>query len=379
MNNIINTALLKEHLKRFWAIPTLSALVLLLGVYAPMFGNTSSHNSALQLINIVSMGNVLMMSAIMLTPVVAVLCTFEFFFKKRAVTAFYSMPMNKDQLFATNAIAGTILSLIPIFVFCVILLLPLNFGYSDINFDLSYIRYGYEHLLKYGDNSFPLIAGLFLRLSLVTLFYFSLAWLAFSLSGHRIIGLIILVVMPFIPLAFIGLLEFIANEYAGRGHFSIISGRTFEWTAVCLYPVAWGGRIRATRIIDPSEAIMIPAIVCTTLTVAMSTGAYIISSIRKPERTGDSVMFIPVKNVLIFLFAFSFMFFGGLLFEGIWDNIAMMHIGLIVGFTIGYAVAQMIAEKSFQIFGKLKYFPYFFGTITVLYLLMLFVTKVILS
>jgi hypothetical protein len=90
-------------------------------------------------------------------------------------------------------------------------------------------------------------------------------------------------------------------------------------------------------------------------------GAFVLSHRRKPERTGNSIMFNPVKNVLVFIVSVIGMVILSVLFWATTDSVAMFYIGMAVGFAIGYVIAQMIAEKSLMIGEKLKYFPAFGG------------------
>ncbi|MCL1884817.1 MAG: hypothetical protein FWF81_13820 [Defluviitaleaceae bacterium] len=393
MSSLFNKALLTEQLKRFWAIPAIAILVYVLGVYVPLVnaGTNREWWAMQQLVHIITLGNGVALFTVVATPIAAAFCTFGCFFNKRATTAFYTFPLNKTQLFATNALAGTILSLIPVLVFCILLLFPL--GFHDVIIETESFRYTWDGQRIYNSpqaqlpltllpggvnhdaviNTIPIIAGLFMRMALITVFYFAMAWLAFSLAGHGIIALLICGIMPFVPFAFISLAGLIAQLYI-FGHISsffVLSSQFFAYHN----PAVWGNILNHFQGLSRMQAVIIPYTTNTILTITMFAGAFAVSRIRKPERTGNSVMFGPVKNVLVFLVSFvGMLIVGGILFATS-ESLFMLHVGFIIGFAIAYVIAQMIAEKSFYIFPKLKYLLHFTGVATASYIIILLVTQ----
>jgi ABC-2 type transport system permease protein len=361
MSKLINKALLTEQLKRLWAIPALSFTALMLLVYLPLVNDRGYGRLSLR--TVLEMQNFFMLFVMVVTCVMAAFSVFRFFFNRRASTSFYAMPLNKTQLFSTNALAGIILSLLPIFAFCLVLLIPL---------DNSFSAYEYARLFEPVKNTPPAVLLLFLRMSLSAVFYFALAWLAFSLAGHGLIALLIVAVMPFVPLAFYGLLEVIGNMYV-FGYYSMNFGTTYGFFIAYHTPVAWG--ILTSLGYGSFATMVVPFITYTVLTLAFFAGAYFISRSRKPERTGDSVIFAPVKNVLIFLVAFLAQCILGMIFYAFNRDVVMMHVGFVLGFLIGYVIAQMIAEKSFHILEKIKYTPHFVAVAAGLYIFMLIFTQ----
>jgi hypothetical protein len=389
---MINKALLTEHLKRFWAVPALAALVYLLAVFLPLHDN-NPWGTMRQLVNIIVMINPIMIFVMVITPVITAFCTFGCFFNKKSVTAFYSMPLNKKQLFCTNALAGIILSLLPVLFFCILLLFPIPYhGEIGIQMQENSINHGADvfpfspqgnlplTLLPDGGtvgaglNTFPIIAGLFLRMALATVFYFAVAWLGFSLAGHGFIGLLIVGVLPFVPIAFVGLTELIVQYYV-FGLRTLISGTAAEAFFVYHNPALWGLLISRDYIYDITGAVLIPVLVYIVLTAAMLVGAYFISRRRKPERTGNSVVFNPVKNVLVFFVAMGGMFIVAAIMYSTNESIFMMHVGMLIGFAAGYFIAQMIAEKTFHVLGKLKFLPHFTGVAAGIYITVILVTQ----
>ncbi|MCL1877692.1 MAG: hypothetical protein FWF80_02425 [Defluviitaleaceae bacterium] len=391
---MINSALLGEQLKRFWAIPVISAVVFLLAVYLPAVRG-DHWDSLRHVVDIISMRTFYMQLILVATPVVSAFCVFGSFFNKRAATVFYSIPLTKNQVFVTNAAAGIILCALPIVFFSGVLLLPLALNQGFLETHAAYaeaglLRYRVENVFSpqyhlphailpngwIADapiNTLPIIGGLFLRMLLTSVFYFGVAWLAFSLAGHGFTALVIVGALPFVPTIAMAMVDGTGVMYV----FGYDSTTAFANQSLFLAyhnPAAWGTLLRGGAL-SHTQAVIIPVIIYIVLGAAIYAGAFFVSRARKPERVGTPVMFAPVKNVLVFLMSFSVMIFMGLMFLMIDYSVIMMHVGFVVGFAIGYAAAQMIAEKSFYIGGKLKFFAHFAGIAAAIYIAMLVATQ----
>lgn len=390
---MVNKTLLLEQIKRFWAIPALATLAFVLAVYLPLHAAGDNYWAAMNMmVNIITMRDSFMMFITVVTPVIVAFCTFGCFFNKQAVTNFYSLPMNKSQLFATNALAGIILSLIPVFIFCALMFIPFNFGtISDSRFvsvteDWTFnwdTVVGHRVPVPMGAipsgvmdgfviNTPAVVASFFLRMVIVTLFYFGVAWLAFSLAGNGIIALLIVAVMPFVPWVLVELSRITAFAYVFGYH---ADASNFSRLFMAYHnPAAWGSIIRPD-VLNHTQAVIIPALIYLVLGAIIYAGAYFVSRARKPERTGNSVMFAPVKNVLIFMVSLLAMIILGIVFFAMFESFAMLHVGFALGFVIGNIVAQMIAEKSFYIASKIKYVPVFSGVAAAVYIFVLVFTQ----
>jgi hypothetical protein len=393
---MFNKALFFEQLKRFWAIPALASLAYLLAVYAPVFSGDLWQSIAAQ-VDIITMGNNIMIFIMALTPIVAAFCVFGCFFNKKTATAFYSFPVNKKQLLATNALVGIILSIIPVIFFCALLLLPTNFHrelqewhatvseqnrltevFIDYDFspqgNIPHTLLSPENMVKDAPlNTLPIIAGLFMRMVLATLFYFAVAWLAFSLAGHGLVALLLSAVLPFIPTILFYMVELVGILYV-FGYVTLLPEVQSTFIAYS-NPAMWETVLRADHLFTQVQALWLPVLIYSVLTLAMLAGAYVISRRRKTERTGNSIMFVPIKNVLVFMLSFLGMLIVGALAYLLNNSVALMHAGFVLGFAIGYVIAQMIAEKSFYVFAKIKFLPHFSAVAAAMYVSMLLITQ----
>jgi hypothetical protein len=316
-----------------------------------------------------------MMLIVSIVPLVAAVFTFGSFFGKKAVTAFYSMPVNKTQLFTTNALAGLILSIIPVIIFCAMLLFP--FEREAVGFMANPLNLLGRQIVHDGIspdaslNALPLVFGLFLRLLTAAVFYIGMCWLALTLAGNRIVGILIAIVMPFVLFGLLSLAILTGALFVFG--FSAISGVWTTQFVVYHNPAAWGFMFgwEFTRF----EAVWLPVIFYTVIGAGMFAAAFAISRRRKAERTGNSVMFSPVKNVLIFLLSTFIAIIMSAIMYGSTDSVIFFYVGMAVGFLGGYILSQMIAEKTLYIRAKMKYFPAFGGLAAGLVVAMILFTQ----
>jgi hypothetical protein len=188
--------------------------------------------------------------------------------------------------------------------------------------------------------------------------------------------------LPFIPAAVHGLLLGIANLYV-FGTCTTGFPRDISTTLIFSNPVLWsagtGGRhlfilgMSITR--SGAGELFLHYIIYTVIAVALFAISYLCCRKRKHERTGDSVVFKPVKNVLVFILAMGGMVIGAAFFMSMFQSRFWWYTGGITGFVLLYFIGQMIAEKSFGIIKqKAKSLIYFGGTIIALYVAMIIVT-----
>jgi len=385
MNKLVNKALLVENFKLYWVVPALSILAYLLFMIFPLFAADADQQwgRARVITNIMAMQHPIILISIIAVPAIAVLCVTGQFFSKKRATALYSFPITKNQMFLTNALSGIILTLAPLLIVGLFLLIPIRFPELADNRWL-FENSGFRNFFTGADiapgmllNPAGQVLALLLRIVITKLFYFGLFMLAFSVAGHKVIAILLAAVMPFVAILAYALYVMLEMFYvfgsAGRTDFTDF----FDTVARYSNPVfAWS---------DSFDAGIHLYFWFATLTIVFFVAAFVINRLRKTERTGDSIMFSPVKNVLVFLVAiaaaifvvmFASTFFNISAFTA---NVAFYYVGLMVGFTLGFIIGQMIAEKTLAIGHKLKTFPLFAGVAVVLYVVMLIFTQFVIT
>ncbi|MCL2286677.1 MAG: hypothetical protein FWC32_10000 [Firmicutes bacterium] len=398
MKSLINTALLQEQLKRFWVIAVVPMLIYLLSIVVPLHNaghNTIGPQQSRFMLNILTMGYPTIIFAMVLVPFCVAMALYPYNFNSTATSAFYTFPVTKRQLFWTNFAAGAILILLPLLVLSLILLVPIYFnpGYQFSYWEgvqSSWRNVHLPHTLFPNDlaegavmNTFRQMAGFFARAAIGFMFYYGVFLIAVNVAGNRVVSVLLCGALPFIPVAVHGLFWGIGMLYV-FGTSGVDSGRQIVETLLLTNPVIWmvviGGQMRRFLGLffirgGGQSGLMLYYIFYTVSTAVFLAIAYVCSCKRKLERTGDSVVFTSLKNVLVFILSMAGMVMMGIFGIHLLESRFGMYLGGIIGFVLFYFIAQMIAEKSFNVVGqKAKSLIYFGGTIIGIYLVMFIVT-----
>jgi len=386
MKSLINIPLLKEQLKRFWAIAAVLMIIYILVGLIPVYSVHSEHpdyyhmlaNNMVDLLNLVNPIGIIVM---LLSPILAVMALYPYYFNNKAATAFHSFPLNKRQLFCTNIVAALILMLLPLLIFCLTILAPVHYPglLARENWDgsISLIEFVllppgiFPRGVEVGAaiNSTPVVAGFFGRVALGIIFYYGVFLLAASIAGNRVIAILLSGALPLIPVAVHGLIQLIAHTFV-FGFEPTSNVFRLEYTMIISNPAVWG---LTTTARGHAAAVGIWPFVLSHIVIAavLFAIAYICTHKRKLERTEDSVVFTPFKNVCVFLVAAVGMFLmGGFLFQ-ISHSFVGLYVGSFIGFVIAYFIGQMIAEKALDVRHKIKTLLPFAGTMLGIYVFIL--------
>lgn len=385
---MVNSALLKEQLKRFWPVSLIAAAAYFLGVMLPLFSVMGDEDRFFEpvrhLSNILTFGNVVLILGMVVVPLVVVTCIFRFYFSSKAATAFYSMPLNRNQLLGSSMLAGTILILLPLLAFIPLFFVSINVpvteniwqrgfasttmmsvGGADSTF-LGNLLFPYVMSPGNTINTFAVVLRFFAMFAGAKLVYFGVIWLAHSISGHWLIAILVAGVLPVVPVGLFTLTH-IFGELLVVGFNPAGFNTNFSTAVAIVNPVVWDTWLSPwglSHLISSATPIIIWYFCLAAICLA---AAFFVSRLRKPELTGNSIVFVPVKNLLIFLVSFMGMLLLAVIGLGILRlaepvSKVMLVVFLAVGFAISYILAQMLAEKSLHIFHKLKYMLTFGGT-----------------
>jgi len=370
MKHIINTALLLEQLKRFWAIAAIAALGYLLLIVQLIY--FSSNRMVWGMAELLTMGNGVLIFAMVTVPFCTALALFSHPYKVASAAAYHSFPMNRMQIFFTNVLAGLILILLPLLLLSIIMLTPVYAvpsRWTPIG-TMSHIGVAYGDVI----NTFPRVIGFFFRNALGFTFYFAVFALAASLAGNRVIAVILSAFLPFVPLGIVGLGEVVGSFYLfGFGGFM---GNAMTRVAILSNPVAGWTTIYGGISILPVRSHVPLAASYSVITLAVFGLAYLAYHLRPLERAGDAVAFLQVKRVLVFLLSLTGMIIMGIFWLNASNSRGGLYVGFVVGFFIAYFVAQMLAEKTFRVGHKVKYVVHYGAVALGMYMLLLIVTNI---
>jgi len=285
--------------------------------------------------------------SMLFAPLIAVIVLFKFQNQGKSAMAIYSSPITRNQVLATNALAGMILLILPLLIFSIVMIFPIHQYYHRLFFPTSWTSPLAPSNPHYGEmlNSVLVMSGFFLRASLSLLFYFAWYTVAATLSGNTIITVLLCIALPLLPIFLPMLAVAIYNFYLFGFYLD-----SFMWGFISyIHPVLFVEGIYddalLSRMISYSAIIIALAVLCIYAT-----------NKRALEHSGDSIVFPYVKNVLVFILSVCGLLLMGLLLLNMFYEVTYMYIGFVIGFFIAYCIAQMIAEKTFNILNKMRDF-----------------------
>ena len=361
---MINIAMLMEQLKRFWPIILFTVLGYLLLVVLPVYihaGGGDYQKIAGIMVEILSMRNPFMMAVTILVPFGTAMALFSYLFNERATVIFWSFSDNKNQLFWTNVLAGLILSLVPLIILSVAFFVGVRQpGAVELPIGL------FPRGLTVGSliNPFPVVIGFFLRAVVSFAFYFALFLLVVTISGNGLTALLLSITLPVLPALLYKLIMQIAYIYVvGLDASNTLGIQTvFEHTNPLIW--YWGS-------VYPGWAIhFIIFIVSTVVILIVSNVCF---RIRKIDRTGEPVVFEPLKKVLIFLLSFAGMVVMGRFFMTLTTARLFMYCGFAIGFAVSFYISYIIFDRNFNVLYKYEAIIPYIITATCLYIVLMLV------
>jgi len=289
---------------------------------------------------------------------------FPYLYRVASATAYASLPINRTQLFFTQLVSGFVLIIGPLLLLSIILLVPvryesLPFWFTGNNVTLPFIYLDHSRLYV-GDiiNTLPRVTGFFLRNALGFVFYFSIITLAANLAGNRVAAVLLGFVLAFAPMLIVSLGDVIASFYIfGYGAFrgtatGIVTGLTHPMGWMSAYggfPSRFG--LRAFALVEPLYPYTISY---SLIALTVFCLAFIAHKKRPHERAGDTVAFVAVRRVSIFLLSLAGMIIVGMIWLQATRSRTWLYIGFVIGFIVAYFIAQMIAEKTLRVGHKVK-------------------------
>jgi len=403
MRSLFSGVLFKEQLRRFWTISVLFFIVLIFIIVIPIYFNNLSGIG--YFMTLISMRNPMITVIEVLVPMITATALFSYGFQNKSITDMYAYPFKRGQILVSNALAGLTLYSLPILVICLVLLFPITS--PDISMLMSQAGYYrtlyfdapielYSRMFTAGDiiNTPLIVAGFFTRIFICFTFYYTLFVLASTLAGNVVSFLVLCLGLPFVPIGFVGLSQLVARDYC-YGYSININRHWIMQFLVNFNPVLFYRNFHmyianAPGLPFPTDSgitsslwllnILPPLLCYIIISAAFLAVSVYCARKRKAEHAGDSVVFKPIKNILVFLMALLGMILAGyvgLLFRNNLD----MHGSFVIygsfalGFVLFYFIAQMIAEMSFNVISKAAELWKYGAVITATFMLVLLITK----
>ena len=332
----ISMPLVRENMRRFWAIPVLSFLVYFLSGVFPILMSYKDLSRMASYIEM-SLHNMqpFFMGAHLIVPVITAVLLYGYLQKVSSVAVMHSMPFTRSKLFNSGFVSGLILISTPILMNGIILLLLSK---------PTYRQWGYaEDLTISTTNVFSTgeILNWMGTSILIVLVLFSVAVFTGIVTGNNLMHLLTSYFFIFL----IPLLYAVFNFYFQEFLYGFdLSG---NWMDICLSISPYTGILQSGGYFG---TIAVLYYIGTILVMLMASA--ILYNRRKLERASDSLTFGFMKPIICYIIAFLGMTMLGFYFQVLGEERLYMYAGFAAGTVIFFIIGQMIVTKSARIFNK---------------------------
>lgn len=338
----ISMPLIRENMRRFWAVPVLAFLVYFLSGVFPILMAYKDLASLAYYIEM-SLHNMqpFFMGAHLLVPVITAVLLYRYLQNVSSVAVMHSMPFTRSKLFNSGFVSGLILITVPILLNGIILLLLSKptyrqWGYAE-NLTISTVNvFSTGEILNWIGTSV-----------LIVLVLFSVAVFTGIVTGNNLMHLLTSYFFIFL----IPLLYAVFNFYFQEFLYGFdLSG---NWMDICLSISPYTGVLQGGGYFGTIEVLYYIGTILIMLVVSA-----ILYNKRKLERASDSLTFGFMKPILCYIIAFLGMTMLGFYFQVLGEEKLYMYAGFAAGTVIFFIIGQMIVTKSARIFNRegLRYF-----------------------
>ncbi len=332
----ISMPLIRENMRRFWAVPVLAFLVYFLSGVFPILMSYKDLNSMASYIEM-SLHNMqpFFMGAHLLVPVITAVLLFRYLQNVSSVAVMHSMPFTRSRLFNSGFLSGLILIALPILVNGIILFLLAK---------PTYRQWGYGEDFTISTENVFAAGEVFnwVGTSLLIVFVlFSVAVFTGIVTGNNLMHLLTSYFFIFL----IPLLYAVFNFYFQEFLYGFdLSG---NWMDVCLAISPYTGILNNGGYFSTAAVFYYIGTI-----LLMFFAAAFLYNRRKLERASDSLTFGFMKPILCYIIAFLGMTMLGFYFQVLGEERLYMYAGFAAGTVIFFIIGQMIVIKSPRIFNR---------------------------
>ena len=288
--------------------------------YYPMFERVFDVNLFVQ---------VLVMIAL---PILLAIFLFRFLQSKSYSDLMHSMPLKRSYLFHYYSISGILLLLLPILLNGIILRLIYSAAHLEYFFPAS-------DIYKW-----------FLIFAIFSVLLFMACVCIGMLTGLSIFQGVLTCLILLLPIGFFALLCFNIKMWV---HGFPMDHYLNEDKLLYFSPIL------APAVIWNDDTNMYHYLIYLLAAIIFYVLGLVLYQKRKVEYISQAIVFPKLKGLFKYVFALSFVLIGSLYGEIVNAGKPAMIIGNFFGGLIGYLVAEMILEKTWRVFHRLKQFGYF--------------------
>ncbi len=269
----------------------------------------------------------LQMPLLITVPVLMAIFLFRYLHVKKAADLMHSLPLKREKLFHHYALSGITLLVLPVIVIAIILL------FAQTAMDLgNYFRK--VDILYWAGTTI-----------LINLILYTVSIVVAVMTGMSVVHLVLTYALLFFPggITVLVLLNlnillygfpsdvFLAKQLEKMSpltYATVLQGRPFIWNVAVVY----GG-----------------------IALILYWLSLYFYRKRKVEAASEAIAFANMREIFKYGFTFSLMLVGGAYFYQVsYSSLGWTIFGYVIGAAAGYFLAEMVLEKNWRVFGKLK-------------------------
>ncbi|GHH99529.1 DUF6449 domain-containing protein [Neobacillus kokaensis] len=281
----------------------------------------------------------LQLGLLVIVPVILAVFLFRFLHVKQASDLMHSLPLKREKIFHHYAITGIMFLTVPVAVITLMILILRNL------LDLGSL-YSLEDIFYWAGTTI-----------VITLLLYTASVMIAMMTGISAVHAVLAYIFLFFPVGFVLLLfynlkillygfpsEFFLQQQLERmspiTYATSLNGRIFQWSDAIIYFI---------------------------LAVAFYLLALLFYKKRNVEQASEAIAFPKLRLIFKYGVTFCTMLVGGTYFSGVSNNnISWIIFGYVIGAVFGYFIAEMVLQKTWRIFARLKGLAVFAAVVAIL-------------
>ena len=269
----------------------------------------------------------LQVGLLVIVPVLLSVFLFRFLHVKQASDLMHSLPLKRGKIFHHYTLTGMAFLIAPVAAITLILMI-LHSG-----LDLGNV-FTLEDLFYWAGTTIT-----------IALLLYTASVLVAMMTGISAVHAVLSYIFLFFPVGFVLLLfynlkillygfpsEFLLHQQLEKmspiSYATVLNSRVFQWGDAVLYLI---------------------------LMVVFYVLALYFYKKRNTEQASEAITFPKLRSIFKYGVTFCTMLLGGAYFSGVSDeNFAWTLFGYVIGAMLGYFIAQMVLQKTWRIFGRVK-------------------------
>ena len=334
----ISLPLIRENLRRFWAIPAISFLIYFLSGIFPIIISYSKIDTVASYINM-SLTNwqPFYMAAHVMMPVLTAVVIFRYLQSASSTTMMHSLPFSRYKLYNSNLISGLILVLTPVLLNALIMLAIAKPAISPQGMDFSGVAGAADTFTR------SAILGWMWQSILIILVVYAISVFAGLVTANSIMHFATALSFNFLIPALYAIFVFYFGSYLYGFN---TSG---DWSATCLSISPFLETFNLNN--DGGNFPPLHQLYYVVNALVLFVLSAFLYSKRKLEKASDSLAFEFMIPIICYLVAFLGMTLLGLWFKSLnQDSEFYTYAGYAAGALIFFIIGRMIVMKTPRVF-----------------------------